>query len=172
MKVSSRIPGSRAWPAALAGAALLAVAIPLATAQAQEKTRGDRCSEMLQQNFGVAELSGVDQHNARNRRSVYATGTLDNGDTVRFRCLFSQRGTPEVEVYTPYPMGSPNPGSKWGSADAYQVPPKPQANPQTTAPSATGKPAAPGNNGQANQSEQAQPEAQGPKMLKPPSSGS
>lgn len=125
----------RALPVALTALAVVAASLSLAGgAQAQEKSRADRCSEVLQKQYGAAELSGVDQHNSASRRSVYTDATLGNGQTVRFRCLFSERNTPEVQVYAPQALGSPNPGSHWSSADAYQVPPtaetaKPAAQP-------------------------------------------
>ena len=118
MKVPSGLRASRAWPVALTAAALLAVSVPLAGPASAQKTRADRCSEALQENYGVAELSGVDQHNASNRRSVYANGTLENGETVRFRCLLGKRDVPEVQVYAPTPFRSATPWPKWRPADA------------------------------------------------------
>ncbi len=133
MNVPSGLRASRAWPVALTAAALLAVSVPLAGPASAQKTRADRCSEALQKNYGVAAPSGVGQHNSSNRRSVYADGTLENGDTVRFRCLFGDRGTPEVQVFAPAPPGSAKSWATWGPADAYQVPPKPDTPPVISA---------------------------------------
>ncbi len=152
MKVPSGLRASRAWPVALTAAALLAVSVPLAGPASAQKTRADVCSEALQKNYGVAELGGVDQHNASGRRSVYANGTLGNGNTVRFRCLFSGRVTPEIQVFAPAPPGSAKSWATWGSADAYQVPPKADATPQEPEPA---------------EAEQTPPEAQGPRWAKP-----
>ena len=152
MKVPSGLRASRAWPVALTAAALLAVSVPLAGPASAQKTRADRCSETLQKNYGVAAPSGVSQHNASNRRSAYASGTLENGDTVRFRCLFSERGTPEVQVFAPAPRGGSRTWPRWGPADAYQVPPKADATPQEPEPAEAG---------------QTPPEAQGPRTVRP-----
>lgn len=152
MKISS---DTRAWPAALAVAAVLAVAVLSPGTASAQKTRADQCSEMLQKNYGVASLAGVDQHNASNRRSVYASGTLDNGQTVRFRCLIGERNAPEVQVYAPPPLGSPTSGSKWGAADDYRVPARAEATPREAKPAEPAEP------------EQAPPEPQGPKRVKP-----
>jgi len=118
MKVPSGLRASRAWPVALSAAVLLAVSVPLAGTASAQKSRADRCSEALQKDYGVVELSGVDQHNASNRRSVYANGTLENGETVRFRCLLGHRDVPEVEVYAPAPFGSAMPWPQWRPVDA------------------------------------------------------
>ncbi len=118
MKVPSGLRASRAWPVALTAAALLAVSVPLAGTASAQKSRADRCSEALQKNYGVIKLSGVDQHNASNRRSVYANGKLENGETVRFRCLLAKRDVPEVQVFAPAPLGSAAPWPKWRPVDA------------------------------------------------------
>ena len=152
MKVPSGFRASRAWPVALTAAVLLAISLPLAGPAQAQKTRADRCSEALQKDYGVAATSGVSQHNASNRRSAYASGTLENGDTVRFRCLFSERGTPEVQVFAPAPRGGSRTWPRWGSADAYLVPPKADAPPPEPEPA---------------EAEQTPPEAQGPHWASP-----
>ncbi len=152
MKVLNGFRASRAWPVAQAAAVLLAVSLPLAGPASAQKTRTDRCSEALQKNYGVAEPSGVDQQGRSNRRSNYARGTLENGDTVRFRCLFKGRDKPEIQVFAPGQPGSSKPWATWGSADAYRVPPKPDPAPQEP---------------EAAEAEQTPPEAQGPRWAKP-----
>ena len=118
MKVPSGLRASRAWPVALSAAVLLAVSVPLAGTASAQKSRADRCSEALQKNYGVGEVSGVDQHNASNRRSVYANGTLENGETVRFRCLLGKRDVPEVQVYATTPLRGATTWPKWRPVDA------------------------------------------------------
>ncbi len=133
MKFPTELRVTRIWTVGLAAVVLFAVSIPLGSPASAQKSRADQCSETLQKNYGVSELSGVDQHNASNRRSVYATGTLANGSTVRFRCLMGERDKPEVQVYAPSSAGGSTSWSKWGSADAYRVPPKedePEASPE------------------------------------------
>ena len=152
MKVPSGLRALRAWPVALTAAALMAISVPLAGPAPAQKTRADRCSEALQKDYGVAATSGVGQHNSSSRRSVYANGTLENGDTVRFRCLFRGRDAAEIQVFAPSPPGGSRPWPRWGSADAYQVPPKADAPPPEPEPA---------------EAEQTPPEAQGPHWARP-----
>ena len=189
MKVSSGARVLPGWPLALATAALLAVSAPFAgTASAQEETRADKCAKTLEKNYGVAEPSDLDQRDASNRRSVYATGTTASGQTVRFRCLFGGgREAPEVQVYAEPEPGSPEDWPDWGPADEYKVPteetpqdqqPQPTETDQAQGtpseqPAETEQPAEaeqPAETEQAEQPEEAaeEPEqAQGPKRVRP-----
>jgi hypothetical protein len=139
---------------ALAASAALAISVPVATSAAA-KSPSEKCSEVLEKNFGATGVGDVNPQMGGSGRSVYADAKLGSGETIRVRCLFRKDGIHDIQVFAPTPLGSPNPGSRWGSADAYRVPPKPDDAPAAP-PEAT--PAEP---------EQTPPEPEGPKRVKP-----
>ncbi|HSF94695.1 MAG TPA: hypothetical protein VLA52_06670 [Thermohalobaculum sp.] len=107
--------------------AALAVAMPAALANAQEKTPSELCAEAMESYGAAPEGDAMIRKSNAGRKSVYSNGTLANGDSVRMRCTVRRGGVVSIQVFAPPVIGGANPGAQWTDANSYLGPPQKKA---------------------------------------------